>query len=95
MSRESEYWAGRFAQLEEASHRDAGETMAFIDEAYRRAEGEVEKQLDRWYQRFADNNGIVDMAAARQLLHSGELKEFRWTLEEYAQRARETGHGAD
>ena len=35
MSRESEYWAERFVQLEDSNHRTADETMTAIDDAYR------------------------------------------------------------
>ena len=95
MSRESEYWAERWVQLEDSNHRTADETMAVIDDAYRRAEREVESQLSTWYQRFADNNGIVDLAEARRVLNAGELKEFRWTVEQYIQHGRENGISAD
>ena len=95
MSRESEYWAERWVQLEDSTHRTADETMTVIDDAYRQAEREVEQQLSTWYQRFADNNGIVDLAEARRVLDAGELKEFRWTVEQYIQHGRENGISAD
>lgn len=95
MSRESEYWAERWVQVEDANHRTAEETMSFVDEAYRRAEREVEGQLSTWYQRFADNNGIVDMAEARRLLNSNELAELRWTLDDYIKHGQENGVLAD
>lgn len=95
MSRESDYWAGRWVQLEDSNHRSAEETMTAIDTAYRQAEREVESQISVWYQRFADNNGIVDMAEARRLLNAGELKEFKWTVEQYIQHGRENGVSAD
>ena len=88
MSRDSEYWAERWVQLEDSNHRRADETMGVIDDAYRQAEREVEQQLSTWYQRFADNNGIVDLAEARRVLDAGELKEFRWTVEQYIQHGR-------
>lgn len=95
MSRESDYWAGRWVQLEDSNHRSAEETMDAIDTAYRQAEREVESQISVWYQRFADNNGIVDMAEARRILNAGELKEFKWTVEQYIQHGRENGVSAD
>lgn len=95
MSRESDYWAGRWVQLEDSNHRSAEETMDAIDTAYRQAEREVESQISVWYQRFADNNGIVDMAEARRVLNAGELKEFEWTVEQYIQHGRENGVSAD
>lgn len=95
MSRESEYWAERWVQLEDSNHRSADETMSLIDDAYRQAERDVEQQISTWYQRFADNNGIVDMAEARRLLNAGELKEFKWTVDQYIQHGRENGVSAN
>lgn len=95
MSRESEYWAERFVQLEDSNHRTADETMTAIDDAYRQASQDVERQLSAWYQRFADNNGIVDMSQARRLLNAGELKELKWTVEQYIQHGKENGVSAD
>ena len=95
MSRESEYWAERFVQLEDSNHRTADETMIAIDDAYRQASQDVERQISAWYQRFADNNGIVDMSQARRLLDAGELKEFKWTVEQYIQHGKENGVSAD
>lgn len=95
MSKESEYWAERWVQLEDSNHRSADETMSLIDDAYRQAEQDVEQQISTWYQRFADNNGIVDMAEARRLLNAGELKEFKWTVDQYIQHGRENGVSAN
>jgi len=95
MAIRSEYWAERWVQLEDSNHRTAEETMTVIDDAYRKAEREVERELSTWYQRFADNNGIVDMVEARRLLNSDELKEFKWTVEQYIQHGRENGISAD
>lgn len=89
------YWQGRFVQLEAASHKSAEETMQTVDAAYRQASRELEGQLSAWYQRFANNNGIVDLADARRLLNAGELKEFKWTVQDYIRAGRENGISAD
>ena len=59
-----------------------------LDEQFRSAEAEIERQLSAWYQRFADNNEI-SLAEARKLLNSSELAEFRWTVEEYIKHGEE------
>ena len=59
-----------------------------LDEQFRAAEAEIERQLSAWYQRFADNNEI-SLAEARKLLNSSELAEFRWTVEEYIKHGEE------
>ena len=89
------YWAGRFTQLEQSNHRKAEEVMRDIDSAYRAASREIESQLSTWYGRFANNNGIVDMAEARRLLNSRELQEFRWTVNDYIRHGKENGVSAD
>lgn len=93
MTPDAEYWQGRFTQLENANHRAAEAVADDLDRAYRAATREIEGQLSTWYGRFANNNGIVDMAEARRLLNSSELAEFKWTVSEYAQHARDNGNG--
>lgn len=76
------YWQGRFEQLEKASHQEALKTYADIEQSFIQAQREIEKQINSWYGRFADNNGI-SMADAKRLLNSSELKEFKWDVKEY------------
>lgn len=88
-----EYWLERALDLEESLHRPAELVVADLDKAYRSAERQIEADISRWYQRFANNNGVVSLADARKLLTSGELKEFKWTLEEYRKHAKENLDG--
>lgn len=78
----SEYWQLRFAQLEEAQNQQGLEAFQQIERQYREAQKQIEGQIARWYQRFADNNGIT-MAQARQYLKAADLKEFKWDVQEY------------
>ena len=80
-------------QLEEARHREASEVVADLETMYRAAERQIESDLSRWYSRFGNNNGVVSMAEARRLLTSGELKEFKWTLKEYREHAKDNADG--
>ena len=89
------YWAERFTQLEESNHREAEKVMQDVEAAYRAATRQIESDISRWYRRFADNNGVVSMAEARRLLSSRELKEFKWTVGDYARHAKENGVTAD
>lgn len=90
----SEYWKLRFLQLEKASHTSASETVAFIDEQYKEATKEIEKQISTWYSRFAKNNEI-SMSEARQLLSSSDLKELKWDIKEYIKYGHENGLSAN
>lgn len=89
------YWTGRATDLEASLHRSAEQVAEDLDRAYRVAERQIDADISRWYQRFADNNGIVDMAEARRLLNSRELKEFKWTVQDYIRHGRENGVTAD
>ncbi|KMY52251.1 hypothetical protein AC625_06560 [Peribacillus loiseleuriae] len=53
-----------------------------MESAYIQTISEIEKDITKWYGRFATNNEI-SLAEAKRLLKSDELKEFRWTVEEY------------
>lgn len=84
----SKYWQERFTQLEDATNKDAMMVYRDVDQAYQKAQAEIEAKINAWYQRFADNNSIT-MTEARKLLTAGELEEFKWSVEEYIK------HGKD
>ena len=90
---QQEYWSKRMEQLEQSLHRPAEEVVHDLEGMYRQAERQIEADLSRWYSRFGNNNGVVSMAEARKLLTSGELKEFKWTLKEYREHAKDNGNG--
>lgn len=50
----------------------------------------MEKNVNDWYQRYADENGI-SLADARKELNARELKAFKMTLEEYRRQAEQEG----
>lgn len=78
----NEYWAKRFEQLVE-SLLDKGEGYKqAVEKAYTKATSEIEEAIHKWYMRIAKNNEIT-YAEARKLLTADQLKEFKWTLEEY------------
>lgn len=85
---DEKYWRGRFVQVEQTAHKQAQETLQALDAQYRVAEREIERQMSTWYQRFATNNGI-DLREAKRLLNSGELKEFKWSVQDYIKYGRE------
>ena len=91
--RQQDYWKTRMEQLEQSLHKDAEETVRDLESMYRAAERQIESDLSRWYGRFANNNGVVSMADARKLLTSAELKEFKWTLAEYREKAKDNADG--
>lgn len=78
----SEYWKLRFEQLEQAQNKQGATALAEIEKQYKEAQKQLEGQIARWYQRFADNNGI-SLAEARQYLKGAALKEFKWDVQDY------------
>lgn len=78
----SEYWKLRFEQLEAAQNGQGAAAFAEIEKQYKEAQKQIEGQIARWYQRFADNNGIT-LAQARQYLKGAVLKEFQWDVQDY------------
>lgn len=90
----SKYWKIRFSQLEKSSFASAAQTKAFIDEQYKVATAEIEKQISTWYARFAKNNEI-SITEARKMLSASDLKELKWDINEYIKYGHENGLTAD
>lgn len=80
--RNEEYWANRMRILEESLLDTGYDYVKNLEEQYDAAIKTIESQISVWYQRFAKNNDI-SLAEARKLLTTKELKEFKWTVEEY------------
>lgn len=76
------YWQKRYSNIEQAAHDKSVVCFNELSEKYRKAEAEINKEINAWYQRFAVNNKI-SMTEARRLLNSNELEELRWNVEQY------------
>lgn len=81
-NKQRDYWRKRFEMLEQAQHEKSASYYKDLEKAYIQTMQEIEKDIARWYQRFAKNNEIT-LDEAKQLLKSDELREFRWTVDEY------------
>lgn len=82
MSKSADYWRGRFSILADAAHQNANSYISDLETIYRDAERTVQADLERWYGRFATNNGI-SLTDARKMLTTGQMEEFRWTVDQY------------
>lgn len=78
----SSYWQKRMAALEDSQYQRGAEYYKDVQKQYREASNSIQMDIERWYQRLADNNG-VSYAEAKRLLKKNELDEFRWTVEQY------------
>lgn len=86
--RHRDYWRKRFEQLEEAQLRQGLAYYDDLERQYKLAAKSLEDQIAGWYGRFASNNQI-SFAEAKRLLNSSELKEFKWTVQEYIKYGKE------
>lgn len=78
----ADYWRGRFSILEESAHQEADQYIQSLEEMFMGAQRTVQADIERWYGRFASNNGI-SLTEARKMLTTGQLEEFRWTVDQY------------
>lgn len=83
-----EYWRKRFIELENASNSYGVNAYRRIEEAFRLAERDIQREIEAWYGRYATNNGI-SIAEAKKQLTAKELQELRWDVEEYIKRGHE------
>lgn len=86
----AEYWANRFAMLKDAQYKKADEYVKELEKVYRQIRSDLEKDLAKWYNRLAENNE-VSLAEAKRMLDNEELEEFKWTVEQYIERASDAG----
>lgn len=84
----ADYWKQRFTQLEAAQNRKGATAYLEMEKQYKAAQNELEAQIARWYQRFADSNGI-SLAQAKQWLKGQDLAEFKWDVKEYIKYGKE------
>lgn len=78
----AEYWKKRFEQVEQSQHDIGVSAYADIEKQYRKAQRQIEGQINAWYGRFAKNNN-VSLEEARRMLTTKELDELKWDVHEY------------
>ena len=81
------YWTKRFEEEENQRNISNKAQIKEIERQYKIAENKIKSDIEKWYIRIADNNQI-SLADAKKLLNKDELKEFKWTLAEYTQKAK-------
>jgi len=77
-----DYWRRRFEILEQSAADKGGAYAASLDREYKTAMQDVEAKIAKWYQRFADNNGIT-LSEAKKWMSGKDLKEFKWSVDDY------------
>lgn len=82
MAKNRSYWKERFTKLEDSNYKQTAKYIQDVDKQFRMACNDIQIDINRWYSRLAENNG-VSLQAAKKLLSKDELEEFHWTLEQY------------
>ncbi|WP_176705865.1 ADP-ribosyltransferase [Paenibacillus hemerocallicola] len=88
----AEYWAKRSEQIAARQFKNADDYDREQRREYERATLSIKRDIEAFYARFAKNNEI-EMAEARKLLTTGELKEFKMTLKEFTSKAKSNADG--
>lgn len=85
--RTAKYWKNRAVYLKKRLINRSVEEYEWMAEQYEKAAKNIQREIEYWYARFAENNEI-SLADAKKLLTSRELKELKWDVEEYIEKGR-------
>lgn len=80
--RNSGYWQGRMEALEDSQYQRSAAYYQDVQKQFRAADKDMQSDIEKWYQRLADNNDI-SYAGAKRLLKKNELEEFHWSVKQY------------
>ena len=83
----SEYWAGRFAQLEEVQHKTSEQYLKNLQKEYTKAMKAIDDEVAVFYARYASAEGI-SYSEAKRILTSDEKETYRMTVEEYIKKGK-------
>ena len=86
--RNGDYWKQRFDQIGKVENSKSAKYLQELEDKTRRAEQQIDAQINSWYQRFANNNEIT-VTDAKRLLNGNELKELRWSVQDYIKHGQE------
>lgn len=87
-----EYWRKRSEQVTHRQFVKADRYEAGLRRQYELAQKSIQRDLESFYARFAENNE-VSMAEAKRLLTAGELAEFKMTLSEFRKKSKNNADG--
>lgn len=76
------YWKKRMEAIEKMSHDKGADYAEYVKKQFEDSMRAMEKEIEVWYGRIADNNDI-SLAAAKKLLRKNELEDFHMTVKEY------------
>ncbi|WP_144511583.1 minor capsid protein [Bacillus sp. FJAT-22090] len=82
MSKSRSYWVQRFEMMMQNQFTNSEEYGEVLQELYDLVAEELEKDIAKWYTRFAKNNE-VSLSEAKRMLRGAELAEFHWDVQQY------------
>lgn len=88
MAKNKNYWQKRMAALEEEQYQRGAAYYKGVQKQFKKATNSIQVDIERWYQRLADNNDI-SYGGAKRLLKRNELEEFHWSVEQYIKAGKE------
>lgn len=88
----SEYWQKRSEEVAKLQYNKTDEYIEKLRREYDKSIKRIEEDISIFYQRYANNNEI-SMVEARKLLTGKELNEFKMTLEEFIEKAKDNADG--
>ncbi len=80
--RNSKYWQDRFINVENRANALGLDAYTKVEPAFNEVQKALNNEIERWYYRVAKNNE-VSILEAKRMLSKSELKEFKWTLQDY------------
>lgn len=81
------YWRKRALALTRMQHNKIDQMSQELSEAWERAIHEVEKEIEAWYSRFANEQGM-SLQDAKKALDSRSMKALRMDLKEFEEKAK-------
>lgn len=88
----SEYWKRRSEEIVKLQYNKTDQYTTKLRREYDKSIKRIEEDISVFYQRYATNNEI-SMAEARKLLTGKELTEFKMSLEEFIDKAKDNADG--
>lgn len=68
--------------LEDSQYQQGAAYYKDVQKQFRKASNDIQLDINKWYERLANNNDI-SYAGAKKLLKKNEMDEFKWTVEQY------------
>jgi SPP1 gp7 family putative phage head morphogenesis protein len=82
-----DYWKKRAENTSEHEFKKADDYKSKLDEEYKKTLKSIQDDINSFYAKFAKDNK-VSITEARKILNGNELKEFKMSLSEFAEKAK-------